>query len=101
MKKLFIIIVALASLLFVSATYSQEIVYGVQPLIIGYRVTPYYVVPAQPVPAQQVIVPPPVKPNFKTPVRDGVYYGTYYSRLWRWNRLNGLLGVQPVVPQQQ
>jgi hypothetical protein len=94
-------LLALASLLFVSATYSQEVVYGVQPLIIGYRVVPYQVIQVQPAPPLQLVVPPPVKPNFKTPIRDGMYYGTYYSRLWRWNRLNGLLGVQPVVPQQQ
>lgn len=54
------------------------------------------VVPVVPVvPAVPLVVPPPVKPQFKTPLRDGAYYGLYYSRAYRWNRLGNKLNVQP------
>ena len=90
MKKLFII---LFILLFSSVGYAQQRIYFYQPIIIDHTIY------ATPVPASHFIVPPPIKPNFSTPIRDSLYYGMYYQRVWRWNILSRQLGVQPVTPQ--
>jgi len=129
MKKLMCLIFAVVSLVLVSAIYAddglqsvlknkpaatvvqqaeQETGWVVVPLLAGRRVYRTYravqvpkveVVPV--VPAVPLVVPPPLKPEFKTPLRDGVYYGTYYSRVYRYGRLGRLLNVPQVQIQQQ
>ena len=77
-------------------------------------VTPYQIqVPSQIIvvpPTQTYVVPPPAppKPNFQTPLRDGIWYsGVYlnramwYNRYWRYKRLEGLIGPQIVAPIPQ
>lgn len=79
----------------------------VTPYVLGVRVYQPYAIAVEPrvdvhvrvVRPYPYVVPPPQKPIFATPLRDGVYYGTYYSRVWRFNRLGRLLNVQPVPGQ--
>lgn len=117
MKKIMLILAALVSLLFVSAIYAHDGdgkhsvlinspsaqitvspfggVYVQTTPVVRYRLRPHYVIPVQP---QNLVVPPPLKPQFKTPLRNGVWYGTYYSRVWRLNRLGRILNVQQAPP---
>ena len=81
----------------------------VTPYVLGVRVYQPYAIAVEPrvdvhvrvVRPYPYVVPPSQKPIFATPLRDGVYYGTYYSRVWRFNRLGRLLNVQPVPGQPQ
>ena len=113
MKRVFMIVLALLAILLIgNVAKAIEVipVHGAYVQVLpplGYRVVPYYVVPAPiPVTPQYVapVIPPPVKPIFKTPIRDGLYYGLYYNRMWRYNRLGNVLGhpaISVEIQQQQ
>lgn len=81
MKKLFIILLL----------FSLAGVASAQDITI--RIVPY---------TEQFVPPqPPPKPNFRTPIRDGLWYGgvyfnqwLWYNRYWRHQRLERLLGPQ-------
>jgi len=61
---------------------------------LGYR---YYVVPDA-IPLDPRVIPAPVKPNFRTPIRDSLWYELYYLRLHRYNSIGRHLGIPPVYP---
>jgi hypothetical protein len=99
MKKIILSLIILFTLC--STTFSEENVNYTYPIL----VQPTYLFPlgyryVTPVPPQQPVVPaspvqPLPKPQFKTPIRDSIYYGMYNQRVWRYNRLGNLLNVQP------
>jgi hypothetical protein len=115
-KKVLCLVFAVVSLMLVSAIYAEddglqsvmknkpkpiatpiqveqyETGWIIVPALAGRRIYKAYVVPVTP-----QVVPPPLKPQFKTPLRDGAYYGTYYSRVYRYGRLGRLLNVPPAV----
>lgn len=117
MKKVMCVIFAVVSLMLVSAIYADQSVliktpkvadpvvvetdvvvgWAIAPIVVGHKVYKAHPVPPTPL----VVIPPPVKPIFKTPIRDGAYYGTYYSRVYRFNRMARLLNVQPLPPPTQ
>ena len=118
MKKLLIVAVALAAFLFINTVNAQDSILVttttvpvgpqiVTPYILGARVYQPYAIAVEPrvdvevriVRPYPYVIPPPQKPIFATPIRDGIYYGTYYNRVWRFNRLGRLLNAQPVPGQ--
>jgi hypothetical protein len=108
MKKILLItIFFLLGVLTTTALSANEvIVHGMWGGVRVYTAPPVYVTPQIVVPYTTPIPPtplyqPPVKPNFQTPVRDGLWYGMYYSRMWRYNRLGRILNYPHAqIPQQ-
>lgn len=101
MKKILLItIFFLFGALTTTALSANEII--VHGMLGGVRVytTPQIIVPhTTPIPPTP-LYQPPVKPNFKTPLRDGLWYGMYYSRIWRYNRLGRILNYPHAQTQE-
>lgn len=101
MKRLFIIAFAMLALLFFSGKSQAEEINPVQPTytvqvmpLFGVRI---YQVTPEPVQPPHTL-PVPMKPNFRTPVRDSIWWNTYYWNLWNYNRFGRRLGQPPATP---
>ena len=105
MKKILILIIffilgffatnAFGQMLHVAPPYPTSVYVQVAPP--NYIIVPQQITPLSPTPLYTA----PIKPNFKTPVRDGLWYGLYYNRMWRYNRLGRILGYPHAqIPQQ-
>ena len=98
MKKILLITTMFILGLLATELFAQSV------LIVPYRIQ--VPAPIVVVPPQTQLVPPPIppKPNFQTPIRDGLWYGgvylnqsLWYNRYWRHQRLERLLGPQVVI----
>ena len=101
MKRLFIIVFAILALLFFSGKIQAEEVKFVQRTYIV-QVVPVFEARIYQVTSESSqpprTLPAPMKPNFRTPVRDSIWWNTYYWNLWNYNRFGRRLGQPPAIP---